>query len=291
MKISKLLDNYLVEVQSSCSKSTVVTYKHKFSTASKYLDIDKDADDISSIDAQKIVDELSENYATKTVRGIYDVINAAFRLAVSKGTVKKNPFETCLVNQVIRHKPIILEIEQEEALLKATNYNHSLYVPILIAIETGLRRSQILALTWGDIDFANSTIEVSKNLLSAKNHIFTEGKEHQIRSVMMSDRLSEALLNIRNYRRSIRNGVEAEDYVCLTSSYLSMEPTYFSRLFRTLVTRCNEVPNNLRFHDLRWSFINKEVKRGTDPMTIADKVGHKSCVFTMDYYYRNKRVA
>lgn len=291
MKISEVFDMYINSIITNCAKSTVYTYKCKFSTVSKYLDMNKEIEDITSTEAQGIIDIISEQYATKTVRSIYDLVNAMSNLAVSEGVIKVNPFEKCLVSQVVRYEPVILSLEQADALLKATNVNHSLYVPILIAVETGLRRSQILALTWGDINFSNGTIEVSKNLLSAKKHIFTEGKEHQKRNVIMSDRLSEALLNIKNYRRSIGIAVGASDYVCLTASHLAMEPTYFNRLFRQLVLKCSEVPDNLRFHDLRWSYINNEVIKGTDPMTIADKVGHKSCVFTMDYYYRNKKVA
>lgn len=285
-----VFDTYINDVKSNCTVSTVETYKNKFNTAMKYLG-NIDAEEITVVFAQEFIDKLSKNYSTKTTRAIYDVVNAAFRLAVSKGSVHENPFEACVVNQVVRYEPVILSLEQTDTLLKTTNVNHSLYVPILIAIETGLRRSQVLALTWGDVNFSNSTIEVSKNILSAKKHIFTEGKEHQKRNVIMSDRLSETLLNIKNYRRSIGVAVGTGDYVCLTASHLAMEPTYFNRLFRQLVLKCSEVPDNLRFHDLRWSYINNEVIKGTDPMTIADKVGHKSCVFTMDYYYRNKKAA
>lgn len=290
MNISDVFNSYVSSVEASRATSTVDTYKYKLNTAKKNLEYE-DTEKVTKEVAQAFIDNLSEKYATKTVRGIYDVVNAAFRFAVSNGSIKGNPFEGCHVNPVEYHVPVILSEEQAEELLKAANYNQSLYIPILIAILTGLRRSQVLALTWGDIDFSNATIKVDKNLLSAKYHVFTEGKEHQKRTIEMPDRLSKALLNLKNYRRSIGVDVGANDFICLTTSHGVLEPTYFDKLFRTFVKSCPGIPSNLRFHDLRWGYIKNQVLNNVDPMTIADSVGHKSCVFTMDYYYRYRKDA
>ena len=288
MNISDIFDLYISSVEAKCATSTYDTYKYRLNTARKKLKYD-DSDEMTYVTAQEFLDSLSESYSNKTLRGIYDVVNAAFKFAVSNGYIKENPFETCQINQVVRHNPIILSSEQVETLVMNASKNHSLYIPILIAIETGLRRSEVLALTWKNVDFSNSTIEVSKNLINAKKHIFTDWKEHQKRSIPMSDCLSETLLNLRNYRRNKGIGVGADDFICLTSTYSVLEPTYFNKIFRNMVNSCKELPYGLRFHDLRWTYINKEVMKGTDPMSIADKVGHKSCVFTMDYYYRYHR--
>ena len=284
MNIEELFNNYLDSIQGKCSDSTVDTYKNRYSTAKKFLL--SEADTITNGEAQELIDRLNEQYATKTVHGIYDVINAVYKKGVKEGYINKNPFESVKVSDVQRHVPIILSVEQTEALLKACEDNISLYLPVLIAIETGLRRSQVLALLWGDIDFKNSKMSVSRNLISAKKHLFTPGKEHQKRTIAMTPRLSGTLLGVKNQRRDNGINVGDDEPVCLTSSSTFMEPTYFDKLFRKLVVGCEAVSDKLRFHDLRWTFINEQVRQGTDPMSIADLVGHKSCVFTMDYYYR-----
>lgn len=155
MNISDVFNLYVSSVEASRATSTVDTYKYKLNTAKKNLEYE-DTEKVTKEVAQAFIDNLSEKYATKTVRGIYDVVNAAFRFAASNGSIKSNPFEDCHVNPVEYHVPVILSEEQAEELLKAANYNQSLYIPILIAILTGLRRSQVLALTWGDIDFSNA---------------------------------------------------------------------------------------------------------------------------------------
>ena len=94
------------------------------------------------------------------------------------------------------------------------------------------------------------------------------------------------IFNSYKCRSSIGVNVCANDFICLTESHGVLEPTYFDKLFRKFVKSCPDIPSELRFHDLRWGYIRSQVLNNIDPMTIADNVGHKSCVFTMDYYYR-----
>jgi len=290
MTISEVFNNYINHIAGTCTQTTVSTYKTKLNSMYKMLG-EMDCSDITPKKAQKLFDALSDKYKSKTIRGLFDIVNAAFRLAVSQDLINDNPFQCVNICKVVRHEATVLDSDAISGFVASSSSNPSLYLPILIASETGLRRSQVLALTWNDIDFSGATISVTKNVVSSKKRIFTEGKEHQKRDVLMSSYLSEVLLGVKNYRRSIGVGVEADDYICLTATNKPMEPTYFNRLFREFVNK-SDMPNDMRFHDLRWSFIRCEVDKGTDPMTIANKVGHKSCVFTMDYYYRyhNKAV-
>jgi len=284
MTTSEVFKHYLNHIKDTCTDTTATTYKHKLNTVLKLLG-DVDCNVITTVQAQELFDSLGDKYKSKTIRGLYDVTNAAFRYAEAEGLVKRNPFLHVNVGKVICHNATVLDSNAVSDFVASASNNPSLYLPILIATETGLRRSQVLALTWNDIDFSGAKISVTKNVVSSKKRIFTEGKEHQKRDVQMSSYLSEVLLGVKNYRRSIGVGVEADDYICLTSTNKPMEPTYFNRLFREFVNK-SDMPDGMRFHDLRWSFIRCEVDKGTDPMTIANKVGHKSCVFTMDYYYR-----
>ena len=290
MKIIQIFENYINLIKTKRVETTVDTYIYKLNMVKKYLKY-TDSECVTKEVAQKFIDTLAEQYSTKTVRGLYDVVNAAFRLAYSDGLIKENPFEDCFVNQVIPHEPVILSSEQVDNLLEAANCNYALYIPILIGIQTGLRRSQILGLVWGDISFSDSTISVSKNVIHSKSHRFTEGKEHQKRVIMMSDKLATVLLNLKNYRRSLGIDTGANDFICLTSTYNVMEPTYFNKLFRKFVNNLEGIPHELRFHDLRWNYIRNEVLANKDPKMIANNVGHKSCVFTMDYYCRYKHTA
>ena len=290
MELTKIFDSYISSINETRSPTTVSTYRCKLNTVAKSFQ-NMQVEDLTAKVAQMQFDNLSSMYSSKSIHGFLDVSKAAFSYAIKTGLANCNPFSEVCVGKIINHEPVILSMEETEMVLNAVSNDSALFLPILIAIETGLRRSQVLALTWADIDFSKGEIIVNKNVISSKNHVYTAGKERAVRSIQMSSRLASSLMLVMNSRRDNHVAVTATDYICLTKNLKTMEPTYFDKLFRAFIKEHQEIPQNLRFHDIRWSFINHEVLKGKDPMEIARAVGHKSCVFTMDYYYRYRQAA
>lgn len=290
MKLTELFESYVLSIQDIRSPTTVSTYRSKLNTVAKIFQ-NMQIEEITSKVAQEQFNSISSEYSSKSIHGFLDVIKAAFGYAIKAGLVNHNPFSEVCVGKVINHEPVILSMEETEMMLNAVSNDGVLFLPILIAVETGLRRSQVLALTWGDIDFSKGEITVAKNVISSKNHVYTAGKERAVRSIQMSFRLASTLMLVMNSRRDNHISITAADYICLTKSLKAMEPTYFDKLFRAFIKKHPAIPQDLRFHDIRWSFINHEVLRGKDAMEIARAVGHHSCVFTMDYYYRYKQAS
>lgn len=159
----------------------------------KQLTVDE-VEKITKEEIQEIFDSLSSSYKAKTLKSMHAVADAAFRMAVSKGQVNSNPFVGVMIGRIEEHNPVLLTMEQSKSLLESLSESPTVYLPAIIAIETGMQRSQVLALTWGDIDFANLIISVNKNVIKSKNHKFTDIKQHQNRQVVMSSHLAEIWL-------------------------------------------------------------------------------------------------
>lgn len=83
----------------TCTTTTVTTYKHKLNTALRLFG-ETSCDDITTSKAQVFFDGLGNKYKSKTIRGLYDTVNAAFRLAVSQGLINSNPFQNVSVGKV-----------------------------------------------------------------------------------------------------------------------------------------------------------------------------------------------
>lgn len=291
MRLTELTELYILSLNGIRSPTTISTYKYKLATVAKAFR-DMQVSEITEDIAQENFDNLSESYSSKMVHSLLDVTRAAFKYAVKEGATKSNPFSEICLGRMVNHEPVILTTEELDMVLDTVGEESALFLPILIAIETGLRRSQVLALTWNDVDFSKGEMTVEKNVVSSKNHIYTKGKERVERSIKMSSKLSGTLMMVLNTRRDNNISTTASDYICLTKSLKEMEPSYFDKLFRTFVRAHKEIPQGLRFHDLRWSYINNAVAEcKADPMQIAKAVGHKSCVFTMDYYYRYRKAS
>jgi integrase len=148
-----------------------------------------------------------------------------------------------------------LTVEEEQVLLfKATN--PAWLRPLLItALRTGMRRGELLALDWKDIDFQRRLIRVEKS------------KNGEKRSVPMSPMLHETLKAVKV--RSISGTV-------FPISIRSLRVAYDKALEKSGIT-------DFHFHDLRHTFATRLVQAGQDLYKVQKLLGHKSIVMTQRY--------
>jgi integrase len=153
--------------------------------------------------------------------------------------------------------------------------NDFLYIPIYIAVKTGLRRSEILSLRWKDIDLNKNTISV------------TEGKSrNSVRTLEIPSSLSEALTErkiFQNFSLQVNDIEQTDDtlVVCRTNGK-PYNPTYISRRFTEFVEVNNLPP--VRFHDLRHYFAVSAHNNGVPIKTLSLALGHTSAAATVDNY-------
>lgn len=285
MRIDVFFDAYVEGVRNARTLSTAETYKHRLNAVKKYLPVD-DVEEITPKTVQEMVEGMRSHYSPKTIHASYDVLKAVMEQAKDTGIIIRNPCRGVKLPEIINHTPVLMSVEDLDQLCKLASMHPDLYLPILIATETGLRRSQIIALLWCDVNFNDSTLRVSKNVINSKSGVYTSGKERKTREIVISNDLLEILTTTRIRRKNAGIPAGDENQVCLTKLGKPMEARYFNNLFRKFVNENKGIDSNLRFHDIRWSFINNELAAGKNPKIVADKVGHSSAVFTLDYYCR-----
>lgn len=102
-----------------------------------------------------IADELAEGYATRTVRGVLDVLRMILKSAMQDGILARNVAELVKPPQLIQAEPAHFTAEQARRFLEvaADDPLGSFYA---VALGTGLRRGELLALAWRDIQLAPS---------------------------------------------------------------------------------------------------------------------------------------
>jgi integrase len=165
-----------------------------------------------------------------------------------------------------------------------------LHIPVLLAALCGLRRGEILALKWEDVDLDRRILLVRRSLEEVRVDgqrvaRFKETKTGRARAVAMPPLVVEAL---REHRRTqaaerLRAGPEWKDHnlvVCgpfgepLTPSAVSRG---FGRLTKMLGLR-------RRFHDLRHAHASHLVRAGVDVRTVAGRLGHSTPSLTLNVY-------
>jgi integrase len=132
--------------------------------------------------------------------------------------------------------------------------NPYLYIIVVLAISTGMRRSEILNLTWADIDFERGRI------------VLRETKNGEIRVVPLVGLAFDLLKNHDSIRRI--------DSHLLFPGTLPQQSYDFRTAWRVAVKRANL--KDFKFHDLRHSFASYCVMNGSTLNEVADLLGHKS---------------
>jgi len=181
-----------------------------------------------------------------------------FTKAVEWGLVSSNPVKKV---KLFPEKPNKLRVLSNGEFEKLYNVSSDFLKPILvIAINTGLRRSEIFNLRWEDINFKEGFIYVS------------DSKNNDSRVVPINQTLRDTLVLLKNKS----SGEYLFSYGDSGEPVKSIKKGFWAALRRSGIDHC-------RFHDLRHTFASRLVMSGVDIVTVKELMGHKDIKMTMRY--------
>jgi len=163
------------------------------------------------------------------------------------------------------------------------------FTAFFIAAHTGVRRGELLALRWSDIDFEGSTITVARSVqqLSRSRISIKPTKTDRIRNIA----LSPAALDILKDHRRKQNelllrlgaGADAEGYLFPDPKTMGVQtPSRVTTQFKRLVRKLEVPPYSLQA--LRRTAISLALANQFSPNAVADRAGHSSAKMTLDVY-------
>ena len=162
-------------------------------------------------------------------------------------------------------------------------------MPILIAVYTGLRRGEILALRWQDTDLEAGLATVSRALEYTKERglIFKVPKSRRgYRPVDLPKGLVSALVEHKttqeDYRRRLGAGYHENDLIVCVEDGSVWKPPAFDSSYRQLLKR--RKLTGPTFHALRHSNASIMLRNGVDAKVISARLGHSKVSFTLDQY-------
>jgi len=163
------------------------------------------------------------------------------------------------------------------------------YALFYTALYTGMRRSEMLALRWQDVDFVYSQISVSRSLhqLRDGSYVFTEPKSVKSRRTIALPP-SAALMLKKHYeaqkatRQLLGIALTDNDLVFCHEDGTPVRPNTVTRTWTTLATRAGL--KVIRLHDARHSHASIMLKQGIHPKIVQERLGHSSIDITLDVY-------
>jgi integrase len=227
--------------------------------------------------------------SAQTRRHIHRVLHAALGRAVEQQLIARNPCEAFRrrLPKVERHEMTTLTTEQGARLLDAIR-QYRVYWPVLIALATGARRGEILALRWRNVDLDRGTVRIVESLEQTTAGMrFKAPKTDRARVVTLPAYAIEELCRLKREQaeRLLMLGIRqsGDILVCAREDGEAMLPTSLTHEFAKVAGRVKDVPR-VRFHDLRHTHATQLLLAGVHPKVAQERLGHASITTTLDLY-------
>lgn len=195
--------------------------------------------------------------SSATVNREISTLKTLFNKAIEWGVLEKSPAQKIKKFKENNIRLRYLEKEEVTKLLKACR--GYLRPIVIVALNTGMRRGEILGLKWQDIDVKRGIIY----LLDTKNGYKRE--------IPMNEPVKKALIRVHKHPES--------PYV-----FCKKDGTPFGKVHKSFLAamdRCGII--GFHFHDLRHTFASQLVMCGVDLNTVRELLGHRDLKMTLRY--------
>ncbi|MHB1469706.1 MAG: tyrosine-type recombinase/integrase [Solirubrobacteraceae bacterium] len=147
---------------------------------------------------------------------------------------------------------------------------------VRVAAYAGLRSGELLALRWGDVDFAGSALTVSRAISAG---VLSSTKSGKVRRIPLADQAAAALERVSQREHFTGRA----DLVFCNVLGRSLDDAALRQRYRRAQQAIGARP--LRFHDLRHTFGSLLASRGVDVVTIQAAMGHSAITTTSGYLH------
>lgn len=219
-------------------------------------------------------DLLKTDYSKTYLKSIYNQLTAIFNYAVRFHNLNKNP---CHVAGSIGKKDAdemqILTLQEFNKMIDYVTDKENKFFYIVL-FWTGMRKGELLALTYEDVDFENKTISINKNFQIVKNErVITDPKTPKSKRVIA---VNDIVLNCIKEMWDTAYKPNKTDTIFYVSKY---------SLKRQLDTACKraKVPQ-IRIHDLRHSHASYLLSNGINIVILSRRLGHEKVQTTLNIY-------
>lgn len=229
---------------------------------------------IQPMSIQRLIDEIQEK-TPRTANKTLTVIRQMFKYAIMWQYCTINPAAS--VDRAAHRRPTVDVLDEEEAAkLLGAAQGQDLAI-ISLALGCGMRKGEVFALRWGDIDWMRGGVQVSRS--RGEGGRIKDTKTGRVRTIVLPAWVKS---NLAGYYQD-QGRPSPEKWVFPGERGDTMDPTNwhrknFSDLFTATQVR------QVTFHSLRHTFASLLLSKGIDPLYVSRQLGHSTITITMDTY-------
>lgn len=234
--------------------------------------------------------------SARTVRYIHTILHRALGDAVHDGLLPLNPADRAkppTAKQAVSPEMTVWNEGQLRAYLDAIS-GHEMHAAWLVLAMTGMRRGEILALRWGDVDFDAGTISIRRSVSLIRGlgegHRLHVGppKNGKARVIDVDPQTMTTLRQHRTRRAELGLHLAKETALVVGDHNGELrQPDHFSRTWRTVTARAVSTVDGMpmiRLHDLRHTHATLLLKAGVPVKVVSERLGHAGPQITLQTY-------
>lgn len=237
-----------------------------------------------------------EPLSRRSVEYIRTIIGGALKQACKNDLILKDVNKATVLPRKNEQEIIPLTIEELQKVIKVSE-NTKMYPLLMTEIYTGMRKGELLALRWDNIDFEAKCIHVRRNLCRVQSN--EPGNIRKSKFVLMEPKtkrsirvipVTDGLLKILKQHKIRQNEVKMKNRDIYVDNNMVFarddggfeDPREILRRFHKLLDKAGV--RKCRFHDLRHTFASILLNEGESMKVIQELLGHSTITTTMDIY-------
>lgn len=230
-------------------------------------------DDLCLMDIDKMKADMKDSHSGKTINNVLTVLRRMLRVAVDAEVIRSHP-PVRAVKSMPPGFDMLSDWELTD-LLTAVADDPVTLAGVLLAVDAGLRRGEILGLHWADVDMPAREMVIKWTVYRGK---LGPPKGGRSRVAPMTDRLAAALDAIRHDGDMVLVRPGGEQWTKEVMRHKLPKATRASGLGRVI-----------GWHVLRHTFCSRLAARGVAAVEIRDLAGHSSIAITQRYMHTNRK--
>jgi integrase len=225
-------------------------------------------------------------------RHAIDVLDYALNSSVKLRLIRSNPCHS--IDKPVPKKGEMMSLSAVQAkLVLEEGRDYSVYPLLAVALATGCRQGELLALGWGDVGIHDKQITVRQSLSRPKAGFVIKDPKTVAgrRTISLPGFAVDALVELKAQR--LKAGQLQSPVFCTrTGNYLNKNNVL--RAFRAVVKRVNKrlakdegaglIPDSIRFHDLRHTHASILLSSGHSLRAVSQRLGHSNPALTLRVY-------
>ena len=253
--------------------------------------------DIRPEHIQRIFNTEAKKVKQQTLTRIQVILNGMFQQAYKNGIIQKNPVKRTTLPKLREDlERRVMTMEEQELFLEYAKKTY--YGDIFeVALSTGMRKGELLALEWTDIDFENRIIHVTGTIIRTGGR-YCKGSPKSSTSKRDIPMLNNVYSILKKRRKELSEvklllgklwkPLDGLDNLVFTNEFGSLVTLntmqYYMKHIQELIRRDGIEFEPIHIHTLRHTFATRCIEQGMQPQVLKTILGHSSLAMTMDLY-------